>query len=35
MTKAYRYSNRKNEKSWIPIAWFCVECDKFGDRIRT
>jgi len=34
MTKLYRHSNRKNEKHWIPVAWYCVECDKIGDRIK-
>lgn len=35
MTKLYRHSNRKDEKkSWIPVAWYCVDCDKIQDRIR-
>jgi hypothetical protein len=35
MTKLYRHSNRKDEeKSWIPVVWYCVDCDKIGDRIR-
>ena len=34
MTKLYRHSNRKDEKKWIPVVWYCVDCDKLGDRIK-
>jgi C4-type Zn-finger protein len=34
MTKLYRHQNKPSQKRWIPIVWYCKECDKLGDRIK-
>ena len=34
MTKLYIHCNFKDLPKWIPIVWFCVDCNKLGDRIR-
>ena len=35
MTKLYLRNNKMSIKErWIPIVWYCVECDKLSDRIR-
>lgn len=34
MTKLYYHQNLKGCYKWIPIVWYCSDCDKIGDRIK-
>ena len=34
MTKLYWHRNNKGKHQWIPIVWYCKDCDKISDRIR-
>jgi hypothetical protein len=34
MAKLYKHQNKVGSPHWVPIIWYCKDCDKLGDRIR-
>ncbi len=34
MTKLYLHIHKFGFQKWIPVIWYCVDCDRLGDRIR-